>query len=186
MNEKIDESKYLRVTTPLSKYAGYDTVPSNILEYAADRGTRVHMYCTLYAQNILFGNIDDDCFEYVQAFVEWFDVNVDKVIFTEKRLFSDELMIQGQPDLVAILKNKLEPDLIDIKTSLNFSKTWQLQTSAYSHLCRCNDISTENRIVVQLKKDGTFKIHEFSSDTNESDLTLYCAILKAHRFFYDK
>lgn len=186
MKEKIDESKYLRVTTPLSKYSGYDAVPSNILEYAADRGTRVHMYCTLYAQNMLFGDIDEDCFDYVQSFIDWFDQNVDEVILTEKRLFSDELMIQGQPDLVAILKNKFEPDLIDIKTSVKFSKTWKLQTAAYHHLCSINTINTDDRLVVQLKKDSTFEIFQFSKSDQENDLALYSAILDIHKYFNDK
>ena len=190
MSEEINESEYLRVTTPLKWFSGYDKVPVPILDYAADRGTRVHAYCTLYAHNMLFGEIDQDCIEYVQAFVNWFDEYCEKVIFTERRFFCHEWKIQGQPDLVCNVKGHpyaYGHCLVDIKTSLNYSKTWDLQTAAYKYLCTRNNIDIEERMIVHLHKDGSFDTIEYKDYDDKMNfirhLDTYDACLKAHRFF---
>lgn len=181
--EIIDESKYTRVTTPLSRYAGYQKVPVAILDYAADRGTRVHKYAELYAQGMLFGDIDLDCFEYVQAFIQWFDENVTEVISQELRMYCDTLLIQGQCDMIAKVKGYRGNTLVDLKTSLNYSKTWNLQTAAYKYLCTVNERATNDRLVVQVKKDGTFETYCFDAESYSEERETYRAVLKAHRFF---
>lgn len=183
MDEIIDESKYLRVTTPLSRYSGYDKVPVPVLDYAADRGTRIHTYCELYASKMLFGDIDQDCIEYVQAFVNWFDENCTEVISQEQRLYSDELMIQGQIDMIGRVKGLEGTCLIDIKSSLKLSKTFNLQTAAYKHLCEVNGTGISHRLIVQVKKDGTHEVVEFDENEYEEELSLYRGILEAHRYF---
>jgi hypothetical protein len=143
---------------------------------------------------MLFGEIDPDCVEYVQAFIDWFDNNVEEVILMEKRLFCDHWMIQGTPDLVCKIKwhgYSFGYCLVDIKTSLNYSKTWDLQTAAYRYLCIENNIPIEERIIVHLHKDGTFDVIEYKDyekNTPENDqylehLNVFGACLKAHRYF---
>lgn len=183
MKEDIDESVYLRVTTPLNRYSGYEAVPTQILDYAADRGTRVHQYCELYAKKMLFGEIDADCIEYVQAFIDWFDENCTEVINQEQRLYSDELMIQGQIDMIGRVKGLEGTCLIDIKSSLKLSKTFNLQTAAYKHLCEINGTRISHRLIVQVKKDGTHEVVEFDENEYETELSIYSDILNAHRYF---
>lgn len=190
MEEIIDESIYTRVTTPLSIYSGYEKVPEVILDYAADRGTRIHKYCELYAHDMLFGQVDEDCIEYVQAFVNWYDAEVREVLFTEERLYCNDLLIQGMPDMVCKLKTRppgFKPVLIDIKTSLKYSKTWDLQTAAYKYLCLKNGYEIGDRIVVHLHKDANFDTIEYK-DTHQDTLydehlITYQACLKAYRYF---
>jgi hypothetical protein len=189
--EIIDESKYLRVTTPLARYAGYENVPANILEYAAGRGTRVHTYAELYAANMLFGEIDQDCIEYVQAYINWHDSNADFVVSTETRLFCEDLLIQGKPDLICSMKDKEKFGsgywLVDLKTSLEYSKSWPLQTAAYAYLCKINNIPLEGRLIVQVSKEGTYKEYLFhdieTPEQYRADLEMYKGILSAHRYF---
>lgn len=183
MKEEIDESIYLRVTTPLARYSGYEAVPLPVLNYAADRGTRVHQYCELYANNMLFGEIDLDCFEYVQAFINWFDENVEEVILTEKRFFCENYKLQGQIDMIARVKGYEGNCLVDLKTSLNPSKTWNLQTAAYQWLAMTNEVQVDHRLVIQVKKDVQFEIYSFPESDYKDEIDLYRGILKAHRYF---
>lgn len=183
MKELIDESIYTRVTSPLQAYNGLKDIPQNILDYAADRGTRVHHYCDLYANDMLFGDIDQDCLSYVQAFVNWFDSNVIKVISTEQRMFCEDLMLQGQSDLIAQVKGHSGLTLIDIKTSCKPSKTWSLQTAAYQALCRSNGIQIDDRLVVQVKKDSSSQVYPFLKKDYLKDMTIYAGILEAYRYF---
>lgn len=183
MKEEISEDVYLRVTTPLARYSNYSNIPLHILENAADRGTRVHQYCELYASNMLFEEIDEDCSQYVNAFKIWFDENVIEVISLEKRLYCHDIKLQGQSDMIARVKDMSDITLIDIKTSLNYSKSWNLQTAAYQYLCSVNDIDITDRLVLQLKKDATFKTYLFSASEYEFDRGIYFSILKAHRYF---
>lgn len=181
----IDESIYLRVTTPLNRYSGYDAVPVAVLNYAADRGTRIHEYCDLYSLNMLFGEVDEDCIPYVQAYINWFDENVEEVVSTEERLFSDELKIQGQIDLIARVKGYEGTSVVDIKSSLKVNKTYNLQTAAYRHLCEVNGTGISHRLIVQVKKDGTFEVvpYDVKGFEYEEELTLYKGILEAHLYF---
>lgn len=191
MKEIIDESVYLRVTTPLAIFNGYANIPIHILENAADRGTRVHYYCNLYANTMLFEEIDENCLPYVQAFIKWFDEHVESVAFTEKRLFCDEYMIQGQPDLVCRIKTQQYQYgyvLVDIKTSSKYSKTWDLQTAAYKSLCERNNFDIQERMIVHLHKDATFDVIEYKDHELEGkyleQLSIYRACLKAYRYFF--
>jgi hypothetical protein len=183
MSDDVDESVYLRVTTPLQRYNGYRSIPPYILAIAADRGTRVHKYCELFALRMLFGDIDEDCLPYLDAFIDWFDENVEEVYCTEERLFCDKLKIQGQIDLIARVKGFEGTSLIDIKTSLTLSRSYNLQTAAYQHLCESNRKGISHRLIIQLTKNSTFNVIEFDNDDYEEELNIYCGILAAYRYF---
>jgi hypothetical protein len=184
MEEIFDENKYTRVTTILKTYTNYDTVPTCILNAAADRGKRIHECCELYAQNMLFGDIDNDCVDYVQAYIDWFDENVEEVLLTEKRMKCDTLLIQGQVDMVAKIKGLSGITLIDIKSSLLPSKTWELQTAAYQWLTQINAFDVENRLIVQVKRNGSFELFMYPNQNYRKDLSLFKNALELHRYFY--
>lgn len=191
-NEEIDESVYLRVTTCLSKYGNFESIPVPVLEYAADRGTRVHKYCELHAHSMLFEEVDADCKPYVEAFIKWFDYHVEKVISTEDRFYCDNLKIQGSPDLICKLNSDPEGVLsvIDIKTSSKYSKSWELQTAAYRYLCIQNNVSVSKRVIVHLKNDSDYKMISLDEDEHgvnySNSIHLYCCALSLHRFFEKK
>jgi hypothetical protein len=92
--------------------------------------------------------------------------------------------------MVCILKNRsLQADftLIDIKTSLKFSKTWDLQTAAYRYLCETNGVGIRDRMIVHLHKDATFDIIEYKDSEKpyqySDHLNLYKACLDLYRHF---
>lgn len=59
---------YVSVTEILRPYTKLDKIDPVVLANAADSGTRVHKWCTMYAMNMLFGEVDEDCKGYVEAF----------------------------------------------------------------------------------------------------------------------
>ena len=179
-----DEFKdYYRVTEVLSKFSGLDKIDLSVLANEAERGTRCHNFCELYAKNELFVEIDLDCKPYVDSFIEWFDLTVERVEFLEKRLFCDDLRITGQMDMLAYLKGDEKPSLIDIKTPQTESKTWPLQLAAYRHLMDANSIDYKNSFVLQLNKSGSSaKIFDYTS-RSEKDLELFKNLLSVHQYF---
>lgn len=174
-------TEYTRVTEVLSRYSGLDGIPPFILVNAADRGTRVHKYCELYALRMLFGEIDEDCKPYVEAFKKWFDENVEEVIETENRYYCDFYEITGQVDLIIRLKDQQLPCLVDIKTSSKSSKTWDLQTAAYKYLVKESLVYASERYVLHVKKDETFELISYSE--YDKKIRIFLSALEVHRFF---
>jgi hypothetical protein len=183
LQHPIHRDDYVRVSTILARYTDYSTVPTNVLDYAADRGTRIHKFCELYSLGMLFEEIDFDCIEYVQAYINWFDENVEEVISTEQRLYCDNVFLQGQIDMIAKIKDMPGNTLVDIKSSLKYSKTWPLQTAAYQYLCSQNDIEITDRLIIQVKKDSTFEPYIFQFEDYHEQKDMFMGMLRAHFYF---
>ena len=160
---------YYRVTEVLKHLNNFDHIPKEILDKAADRGKRVHNYCEMYALNLFYGHIDNDCINYFKAFKQWFDATIEKVIYTENRLFSFERKLTGCVDMVAIIKGDSKPSLIDFKTPSSPSPTWNLQTAAYKLLLReTTDYEVSRRICLMLPKfESKAKIIEYFKHDEE-------------------
>lgn len=146
---------YFRVTQILKPFTSFDKVDPVVLARAADRGTRVHKYCQLYVQNLLIEKIDEDCRPYVESFIQWFDMRVERVLACEIRLSCSNYRITGKPDLLTIIKGDTEATLLDYKTPQLASPTWRLQTAAYRYLIRTTQgIDVPRRVCLILDKEG--------------------------------
>jgi hypothetical protein len=172
-------NKYTRVSTILSMYSDYDSIPEAVLAKAADRGTKIHELCELYARD---GILMPSEFEgYVDGFVTWFNREKVEVHELETRLFCDTFEITGQYDMYVKLADGNDY-IIDIKTCAAKHSTWPLQLSAYQYL---HDINKEGyvprRAVLHLKKNGTYKFYPYDNDDKDRDLFL--SALKLHRYF---
>ncbi len=172
---------YTRVTEPLDGFSKYDMIPEEVLEKAADRGRRIHKYCEMYSQG-LFYNVDDDCRNQMMCFEKWFDENVVKVIFCEKRIYHPIYMLTGCVDMLAILKGDIQPSVIDIKSTCNTYKSWSLQTAAYQMLLQdILEIKPISRIAINLPKTGnSIKVLEYGN--YDEDIRLYLNCLELYRF----
>lgn len=174
---------YLRVTQVLSPFTRFDGIDPLVLAKAADRGTRAHKFCTMYALNLLVVDVDEDCKGYVESFKQWFDDNVVRVLMASNRLNSSQLRLSGELDLVCLLKGDCGPTLIDIKTPANEASSWQLQTAAYMILLRdVLQYQVDRRMSLMLPRDGNrAKVVEYTSHIN--DQAMYLDALKLYRFF---
>lgn len=175
---------YLRVTDVLKPFLDFSHIKPEVLAYAADRGTRVHLYCESYALGLFVQDVDYDCQNYVNVFKKWFDTIVQRVVHTEVRLNSVNYKLSGAFDMIAVLKGDIEPTLIDIKTPVVSSTSWQLQTAAYQMLIEeCLEIRVHRRICLQLPKIGDIpKIVEYTD--HKRDRERYLNALDLYRFFH--
>lgn len=155
--KKIQDNEYIRVTQLLEAFSNFSNIPKDMVEAASERGSAVHDLCNLYALDSLIEPIPEKIKGYFESFKNWFDDHVERVIQTEERLDHSELFFTGKYDLLCTLKD--DPTkivLIDYKTSATPSKTWQLQSAAYSILIEDQkDMIVDRRLVLMLQKDGS-------------------------------
>lgn len=155
----MSEPRYIRVTDVLSPFSGLDKIDKDVLQNAANRGTRVHKACEAIIEGLGEWNVDDEIFGYVESFKKWWSEG-HKVLSMEQRFFCSELMITGQVDL--IIEKPEGAIILDIKTPVKPSKTWPLQGSAYAHMARKAGYDIKGIHFLQLNKHGMEpKIHVY-------------------------
>lgn len=177
---------YIRVTEVLKIYSGLDDIDERVLARAADRGTRVHNFCELYARNLLIEDSDEDCKIYVESFKEWFDNTVEHVELIEERVNSAKYKLTGKFDLLVRFNGDDELTIVDIKTPQNKGSTWALQTAAYRMLLREEmGIEANRRGCLMLPNDNpTKRIATFVEyKDHDKDEELYLAALQLYRYF---
>jgi hypothetical protein len=174
---------FSRVTDVIKRFTNFDHIDPKVLNNAADRGTRVHKFCTMYALNLLVIDPDYDCKGYVNSFIHWFDKNVSYVVLASCRLNSAQYRLSGELDLMCVLKNGSDNVLIDLKTPREPSLSWQLQTAAYRMLLRdVMGIDVTKRMCLMLPWDGSQAIEKHHND-NIRDEDLFMSALKLHQFY---
>lgn len=165
---------FVRVSTVLKAYSDFSKIPPDILERKCRIGTEVH--------RAVHAHLDDDLFipseeasVYMPAFysfikgAEYTPVKVDDTPFLEQRLYSNKLKITGQID--AILQCEGNDCLYDWKTSYTANRPiWRLQVAMYLLLVKDNGLVMPNHgKVVQLKKKGSYRVHDFFVEDKDFD-----------------
>lgn len=141
----MNKDQYPSVTTILSPFIDFSKIPPDILEYAKQRGTAVHLFAENHSLGLWQPLPDDDSGPYCEKFKMWFDENVEQVILVEKRLYSAKFQYQGKPDIYCRIKN-LGLTIVDYKNPVQVSKTWAAQVAAYFNLVA--EYSQENTVPV--------------------------------------
>lgn len=146
-----------RVTTlmkPLSD-AKYSGVAKGSLEKAAIRGTAVHTAAEFFL-NYGIKEIDPQYSTWFQAFLDWEAKYKPDVVGTEVRLYHKILRYAGTADLIAYIDGKLT--IVDFKTTAQFSDmTFPVQLEAYAQMLASHGITIEQKAILQIKKDGTYR-----------------------------
>ncbi len=174
--ETRDITQYDRVTNILFPLSGLKNIPAEILERAANRGTRVHNIVEALCADIGVLDVDEDIQGYIESFEKW---EPKKFLEKPDRFFDDDHLITGEADGLYAEGDDLI--LFDIKTPVKPSNTWLLQLSAYAYLARLSGYPITVIEVVRLNKDG--KAPEVIRYKEDFDLFLSC--LKVYRYFYD-
>ena len=147
----------------------YANIPEAVLYNAARRGTAVHEaieYYTLYG----IEEYSEECEPYMAAFKAFWEGFGGTVLGSEVRIYNDcdtdeerELYgtaYAGTLDLLAARDDKIV--LMDFKcTSKILKKKYALQLEAYARALKKFGIPVDEKIVVQLKKDGKFRAVDF-------------------------
>lgn len=174
----VDRKEYLRVTEILSPFSGMQKIPSYILKNASERGTKVHELCTAMMDELGLDTFEPVYKGYIDSFDDWRKGK--KFLERPSRFYCDEYKITGEID--GLYKQKKTLVLFDIKTSQKESKTWSLQGSAYSYLCKKNGYNIDKIEFIQLSKHGdTAKIYVYEENF---DLFLKCVDVY-NEFFKD-
>lgn len=148
------------VMKPLSENV-YGAIDEKVLNKAAARGTAVHNAIENYTK---YG-IEDyppEVEGYFNAFLSWFQDHGVKPYGSEVRLYHGSLLYAGTADMLAEVDGK--DTLIDFKTSASISEMLcGVQLEAYKKAIESHDLEAkiEQKIIVQLKKDGRYKVEYF-------------------------
>lgn len=172
-----DINDYIRVTDVLFPFSGLKNIPTQILQNAAERGTKVHEICDAIINNIGFCDIEERFKGYIESFNRFF-INKD-FIQKPERFFCENYKITGECD--AIYKDKDGLVLVDIKTSASEGKTWNLQGSAYSSLAKAEGYDIKRIEFVKLCKAGKEPkvfLYEENFDTFLKCLEIYKLFFK--------
>lgn len=178
----MQDKQYLRVTEIISPFTGVEFVPADILQKAADRGTRVHNQIESYFDG--WGLIgQEDTKQYLQCFEkfwEGYEHNFEGAeIQTETRLYCDKLGITGQIDVIARFPHRTL--LIDWKTSSRVYDHWHLQGAAYKYLCQQNGYpDVDNVLFVKLNKS---RATTYKSEDHEHNLDIFFKCLELYKHF---
>lgn len=151
---EIKRLSYVRVSEVIGKQTERQmrSIPIEALANASLRGTAIHQYCTAHLKNLFIPQYEAEYENYLEEFIRWCDENVEHLLFSEIRLYDDELKISGQFDAIVRLKGSKKTALIDIKTSATSSLSWPVQLAAYKHLCELNGYNVDYVFNLHLKK----------------------------------
>ena len=130
----------------------------------AERGKAVHSACKLINEGVLDENsITEEIGGYVEAYRTWLKESGFSHEMSEIPLYSGLHEFCGTIDLVGVLPPHGRV-VIDIKTSSSLDPAVELQVGADSILWNHNyqDRPIAKRFVLQLKKDGTYRLKDLS------------------------
>lgn len=151
---------WLSTSTVLSLtcWGRVEHVPPAALEYGATRGTYVDQACRWDDEGVL--DYDALC-PALRGYVDgWrkFRVEHAPVILGVEELITNKVTgTFGYCDRRVLLDDA--PTILDVKTSAMVGQRYAYQLADYAR-------PTERRMVIQLAKDGTYQIHEFTDGTD--------------------
>lgn len=171
------------VTTVLSPFADFSRVRPEVLEHAAQRGTKVHALCEAYAQGLWIPRIDEECAGYFDSFKRWFDATVVEVLAQEVELVDEQKGYMGHPDMICRIKGDNDAVMIDLKTPAAQSPAWRLQLAAYWRLGTLAGYPITRSGSLRLKKDGSRAIFNEYTGSHAHDLNVFLNCLAAWKYF---
>ena len=164
----------------------YTDTPQFFLDQAAKRGTSVHKATEALDK---FGTVevDDETVSFVKAYVSFMkehDVKWDKIEWPVCNGHQTAMPYAGTVDRYGTLDGKI--GILDIKTTANISGLHKLCYTAQLNLYKLaveKEKPVEKLWVLQLKKDGTYKLIQLEENKELANacLTMHYAIKNCKR-----
>lgn len=174
----VKKPSVTEICSPIS-FQRLTALERNLLERARARGSRCHEIAEEY---LLLGEIDAneielEYFDHIKQFLLWAKTYRPKVMFTERKLFSNDYC--GTADLICEIDGKTI--LVDYKFTANADKkSLSVQLEGYYRLCKELGINIDECWYLHIRKDGyTFK--QISRNPQWFDL-----LLQHHKFMNEK
>lgn len=165
----LDGQRLPSVTQILSRCFDFSMVNADVLAAKAALGTAVHVACELDDADDL---VEDSVHASVRPYLEGYRLfkrqKLTRVIATEQVVHNRLYGYAGKFDLLTEFDGSRW--LIDWKTPLTISPAVGLQTAAYVAALP-SDLAAGKRIkraALQLKNDGTYKLHEFAQPNDHA------------------
>jgi len=158
------------VSEIIAPLVDYSMVPEDRLAFARDRGTAVHRATELWDR----GTLDEDSIDaehvlpYLNAWKAFLREQAVAIERSEEPLASPLLSYAGTPDRVVKMthKGRRASVLLDIKTVAEIKPVVGVQLGGYELLLRENKIEVSARVAVQLRRDGSYRLHTFGSEVS--------------------
>ena len=151
----------------------YGDVVQFRLDHAADRGRRVHKACE---QLDRFGSVEitTDIEPYIRAYIQFRKDTKPQWSKIEHAMHSPALGFAGTIDRYGVMSEKRV--LVDIKSNYEIKKPMvTAQLNGYTLLCEENELPVDERWILHLKPDATYKLIQIPLDT-----TIFMACLTLH------
>jgi len=175
--EEKSRENYLRVTKILYPFSGLQNIDPEIVEHAAERGTKVHKICEGIIKGLGEIGVNNETRAYIDSFKIWWEKGVE-VVKMEERFWDDELFLTGQIDLIIRIPEGLA--IVDFKTSSRPSKTWPAQGAAYAYLAKKAGYDIKKIYFLHLNKTGKEpKLFEYPVDDS-----FFLAIYRTYLHFF--
>ncbi len=163
-----------------SRLQDFGSISAERLEFAADRGSKVHLACHLWDQ----GTLDEDALDpqlhgYVRAWKAFCRDNEPEwdPLWMEVPAYHEVLRFAGTPDRGGIIGGELA--VVDIKAVAQLSPVTGVQLAGYKLLMSHNGFEPTRRIAVQLRPDGTYARRDFFKDI---DCRAFLSLLTLHNW----
>lgn len=171
--------KIYHVTEILAKYVDFSRVPDLRLYEATQRGRIVHAACVAFALGAFVKPLPAAFSGYFQSFVDWFDINVVQVVLAEQTFLNEGFGFTGRPDLLVKLIGG-EYVIVDLKTPVAVSGTWQFQLAAYWYLLDSEAYKIDYAASLRLRPNGGRALATTYSNW-KTDFNIFLNALNAHR-----
>lgn len=168
----FDESKHIytvngftipsvtQVMRPLNS-DHYGSIDAAVLALAAAKGTAVHEAIEVHCKYGI-DDIPEEYYSYFSAYLQWEKDYGPSILGSEVRFYHKTLRYAGTVDCVAEIAGRT--CLIDFKTTQTIlEKSCGVQLEAYMQGLKSHGITVQDKYILQLKKDGTYKFEKFPS-----------------------
>lgn len=175
----VDGQRVPSVTQVLRPLYDFSHVSPEVLAAKGELGTAVHLACELDdADDLDEATVGESVRPYLDGYRLFKQHKATRVIATEQ-VVSHRLGYAGKLDLITEFDDARW--LVDWKTPLVISPAVALQTAAYvaalpPELAPPAGMK-QKRAALQLKNDGTYKLHEFS---DPNDFAVFVSFLNVH------
>lgn len=174
-----DGKKYVRATRTLQPFTNFSHIDEKVLSNKCNIGTKVHNAIDA-DMNGEFCVTDYVVSQYFCSYLRFMDCHQPSVIAREKRYFCDDYRFTGQIDCLMNLQFELV--LVDWKTSVSESPTWEMQGHLYHYLISKTGQEISDRVLFVKLYPGPKdpKVFEYKISQNIMNKSL-----KAVKQFWD-
>lgn len=154
----------------------YPLGPDRAVEKARDRSNRVHKLTAMYdlGQSWSAKEHTADVIGYLDAWYKFLRDKKPDILEVERLGWHPQYHYAGTPDRE--MQWSKYPNVSDIKCTAAIQPEAALQTAGYVPICRHKP---KKRFTIQLKPDGTYRLHEWSDPT---DFSVFLSCLSVHRW----